>query len=140
MGRLARIDAKVHAAPESPERIAGARTDADLLTNLLQLSERLMVEIKGLNRKVDSVGVRLRKTLETSSFRLIYFRMQSSTSASLSGLSTRNNDALVLLRALADRPQSSGSWIWYLLVVGIVGGGIYYQGRDGGFGRGKKMI
>ncbi|KAL8280013.1 hypothetical protein RQP46_007594 [Phenoliferia psychrophenolica] len=114
------------AAKGTHEQAAAAakQEDQDTITHILQLQDRLMVELKAFGRKLDTAT--------------------GQSIGSLATLSSRSAESLQLLqRAVSSLDEAAAGrlgWVWYGLgLVGVGGYVMWSRGRrDGGYG--KKMI
>ncbi|KAK4702502.1 hypothetical protein P7C70_g3723, partial [Phenoliferia sp. Uapishka_3] len=121
--RLSELAAREGGAAAPPP--AAHSDDTDSVKHILQLQDRLMVELKAFGRKLDTAS--------------------SQSIGSLATLSSRSAESLQLLqRAVSTLDESIAgsrySWLWWAFGLGGVGSAVWYsrRNRDGGYG--KKMI
>lgn len=128
----------VNGIKESGSGAGGATNEqhSESLTHLLQLQDRLMVELKAFGHKLDNSNVSSPLSLAHPSklTRFLFFRnLQSASSASLSTLGSRTAELLTLLKQTSSdfEKATSASWTKYIYAtVGLAIGALVMRWRE----------
>lgn len=111
----------------------GNEQHSESLTHLLQLQDRLMVELKAFGHKLDNSNVSCPLLFCSKAELTPFLSIQSASSASLSTLTSRTSELLTLLKQASSDFEKATSiqWTKYLYgSLGLVSGALLMRWRE----------